>query len=244
VFGEKPFNQGYFQMFLESARRSGLDIAIVGSPVPPFSLPPNVRHVPITWEQFVALVRERILPEHTLEEMTLQSAEPYKIIDFKPLFAYLFPEQVEGYDWWGHIDNDLILGDVRHFLTPEILSNYDIISGIGDFPGEYHTWGPFMLYRNTIVTNELFHLAKQDPFQLYGNQRPLFLDEWGNADKKKYFYSSMTGIIRKHHERLGLRLLRSGFPLAWDGESELGHSRNWTECSLMIANDRQRLLQR
>jgi hypothetical protein len=230
-------------MFLESARLSGLDIAIVGSPAPPFSLRPNVRHIHVTWEQFVADVRERILPEHTLQEMHLQSAEPYKIIDFKPLFAYLFPEQVEGYDWWGHIDSDLILGDVRDFLTPEILANYDVISGIG--AEKFLTWGPFTLYRNNNVTNELFRLAELDPVHLYGELFPFYLDEWGEFNMEKYFNSSMSGIIQNHHERLGLRLIAGVFPLAWDGDSERpdGGNRNWTECSLTFESGRQRLWQ-
>ena len=43
IFGT---SNAYVQLFLESARRSGVDVAIVGSPKPAFPLPPNVRHFP------------------------------------------------------------------------------------------------------------------------------------------------------------------------------------------------------
>jgi hypothetical protein len=48
-------------------------------------------------------------------------------VDLKPFFAYLFPQVGEGYDWWGHLDNDMLLGNVHHFVTPEMLRNYDMI---------------------------------------------------------------------------------------------------------------------
>ena len=113
VFGEKAANARYLQMFLESARHSGIDIAIVGFPKPPFPLPPNVKHVNVTWDQLVDRVSKRLFDGDDLPN--LRDAGPYKVIDFKPLFAHLFPEQVRGYDWWGHVDNDLVLGNVPTF---------------------------------------------------------------------------------------------------------------------------------
>ena len=60
LFGEKSANTGYLQMFLESARHSGIDVAIVGFPKPGFPLPPNVKHINVTWDQFVDRVSTRL----------------------------------------------------------------------------------------------------------------------------------------------------------------------------------------
>ena len=48
---------------------------------------------------------------------------PYKLCEFKPMFGVLFADVVEGFDFWGHIDNDAILGDVlsEDFLDPRFL---------------------------------------------------------------------------------------------------------------------------
>jgi hypothetical protein len=239
VFGEKAASTAYLQMFLESARNSGVDIAIVGSPAPPFALPPNVQHVLLTWEQFASRVSTRLFGGKPMER--LAKAAPYKIIDFKPLFAYLFPEHVRGYEWWGHMDNDLVLGDVRRFLTPEILEQNDIISGVYK-----KSWGPFTMYRNSNVMNELFKLAPVPLESLFDLGREMFFDEWGQG-KGRSFENSMSGIITKHAQKLGLRW-HGAFPVGWDGECKTRNPKQrCNECSFTLPQQhdgisRQRLV--
>lgn len=75
----------------------------------------------------------------------------YKLNDFKPAYGYIFSELIEGFDFWGHMDLDLIWGDLRYFLDEEMLSQYDFISTRHDY-----TTGVFCLYRNTPEVNTLF----------------------------------------------------------------------------------------
>jgi hypothetical protein len=170
----------------------------------------------------------------------LAKASPYKVIDFKPLFAYLFPEQVSGYEWWGHMDNDLLLGDVRRFLTPEILEQNDMISGARE-----KSWGPFTLYRNSNTTNELFKLAPGPLRRIFDIRPPVFFDEWGQA---RSFEFSMSGIITKHAQRLGLRW-HGNFPVGWDGECKKDRTKQrCNECSFTLPQwneviSKQRLVQ-
>lgn len=247
VFGEEAANKHYLETFVESARKSGLDIAIIGSPAPPFALPPNVQHVSVTWDQFVAKVATQLFGGKELPE--LQAANSYKIIDFKPLFAFLFPELVDGYDWWGHLDNDMLLGDTRRFLTHEILSQNDIISG-----ADPTTWGPFTMYRNSNITNELFRLVPLSLEKIFASSRPVFFDEWGQGRSVKGARKfSMSGIVEKHGERLGLRL-HQYFPHGWDGpcKHENKGKKRCSECSLTMprtvgngdARQRQKLMVR
>ena len=51
----------------------------------------------------------------SLEPRTLP--KPYKLCDLKPFFGRLFPEAVDGYDWWGYTDTDMLLGNLRSVLT-------------------------------------------------------------------------------------------------------------------------------
>ena len=37
-----------------------------------------------------------------------------KISDFKPMLAHLFPEKLAGCDFWGYLQEDQLLGDLRY----------------------------------------------------------------------------------------------------------------------------------
>ena len=63
----------------------------------------------------------------------ISNLHPYKLCDFKPAYGYLFQEYIKKYDFWGHCDNDLILGDIRHFLTDDILGKNDRLLTRGHF---------------------------------------------------------------------------------------------------------------
>lgn len=80
---------------------------------------------------------------------------PYKLCDFKPTYGYIFSEIVEGYDFWGHGDIDMLYGDIRNFMTPDILSYYDVISSRHDF-----ITGTYCLYKNSEQMNSLFMESK------------------------------------------------------------------------------------
>jgi len=76
---------------------------------------------------------------------------PYKLCDFKPAYGFLFPELLDGYDFWGHGDIDVVYGNIRAFMTNDVLSNYDVISSRHDY-----ITGTFCLFRNTKEINRLF----------------------------------------------------------------------------------------
>lgn len=80
---------------------------------------------------------------------------PYKLCDFKPAYGFLFPEIVKGYDFWGHGDIDVIYGNIRDFMTDEILNTYDVISSRHDY-----ITGTFCLFRNNKQMNCLFKKSK------------------------------------------------------------------------------------
>lgn len=81
---------------------------------------------------------------------------PYKICDFRPAFAYIFTDLVKGYDFWGWGDLDVVYGDIRHFITDEVLASHKMISG----------WGHLTLYHNDEDTNTYF-MKPVDGYQDY-----------------------------------------------------------------------------
>lgn len=76
-------------------------------------------------------------------------AFPYKLCDYRPMYGLAFENELKEYDFWGHCDIDLIWGDLRKFITDDILKRYDKI-----FP-----LGHLALYRNTKKVNNYFRLS-------------------------------------------------------------------------------------
>ena len=105
-------------------------------------LPENVRGIFISWEDCVALVKSKFDFEVTLNE-------PYKLCDFKPAYGYIFSDYLQKFDFWGHMDSsDTVLGNLRNFISDEMLSTYDKI----------HSFGHFTLYRNSPEANLRFQI--------------------------------------------------------------------------------------
>lgn len=100
---------------------------------------------------------------------TVSIDNPYKLNDFKPAYGFLFPEIIEGYDFWGQSDLDIIYGDIREFLNDEMLIQYDFISLRHDY-----TTGCFALYRNNEKMNTFFMRSKDYKLVLSNTQHYCF----------------------------------------------------------------------
>ncbi len=110
--------------------------------------PKNVKVIYKELEEFKTLASQKL-------GFTVSIDYPYKLNDFKPAYGFIFPELIDGYDFWGHSDLDVIYGNIRNFLTNEMLSNYDFISLRHDY-----TTGCFCLYRNNETLNTYFKRSK------------------------------------------------------------------------------------
>lgn len=190
-----------FRLFVESARTAGVDFAVVGDSQLPYELPDNFQFFNITWNAFVGRAFERLA--NGKEVTKLRKADPsYKIRDFKPVMGYLFPEIVDGYSFWGHIDNNMLCGNLAKFLPQDLLQSNDIISGNPNVLA----WNAFMLYRNIPVVNELFKLAPRPVKDSLLNRGYHHFDAWRPTIREKFENLTMTGIIRNEGPRLGLRV--------------------------------------
>ena len=100
---------------------------------------------------------------------------PYKLCEFKPVYGFLFPEIIKGYDFWGQGDLDIICGNIRTFITSKILATYDFISLRHDY-----TTGCFALYRNTKQMNTFF-IRSKDYKKIFSKSEYYNFDECGFA---------------------------------------------------------------
>ena len=161
-FGPYP---NYFGLWIKSvAWNPTIDFYIVGNtPLPPGS-PANLHHLPMTLEGLQDLIRKRLdCPSAVLPN-------PYKCCDYKPMYGLILGPELNGYDFWGHCDLDLVFGNLRAFLTEERLGIYD----------KFYPNGHLSVYRNTPEVNDRWRLpyAKFDVNEVISSPLNFAFDEW------------------------------------------------------------------
>lgn len=162
-FGQYPW---YFPYFLHScAHNLSIDFFIITD---------NTEPIPIKANN-VKIIYKSQLEIRTIASQKLGFAvnidSPYKLCDFKPAYGLLFSEIIGHYEFWGHGDIDVVYGDIRNFMTDEILNTYDVISSRHDY-----ITGTFCLFRNNAQMNTLFMQSK-DYKNVFSNPQHFCFDE-------------------------------------------------------------------
>jgi Family of unknown function (DUF6625) len=143
-------------------------------------LPPNVALRRTTFARLKKSIDAALGFETALES-------PYKLCDFKPAYGVIFADAIERFDFWGHCDMDLVFGDIRRFLTADILRAYSKVL----------IHGHLSLYRNSDDVNRYFTLeAPNASFrEAFSDPRSFAFDEFGGMQ-----------AIYEHH---GIRVFRN-----------------------------------
>ena len=122
-FGKLP---NYFDFWLKSCEENeDVDFLIVSDN----EIKSKARNI-LTYRCSLSEIKHRA---EELLKIPVSLEKPHKLCDYKPLFGLLMQEYSCKYDFWGYCDNDLIFGDIRKFLTDDVLLNYDYILGMGHF---------------------------------------------------------------------------------------------------------------
>lgn len=87
---------------------------------PPANLPSNVA---VETTPLLAY-RDRVAAR---TGVPLAWSDAYKVCDLKPLLGHIHDDRVEGYDYWGFGDIDVIYGNIRAIYTADVLV-HDVIS--------------------------------------------------------------------------------------------------------------------
>ncbi|WP_132529813.1 DUF6625 family protein [Pedobacter psychrotolerans] len=141
-FGDFPW---YFPFFLHSCKfNPDIDFLIFTDNEYDFGSLPNLRAQKLSMNEIGDLASKKLGFKVNIDF-------PYKLCDFKPAYGFLFSDYIKGYDFWGQSDIDIIYGNIRGFITDELLGKFDFISVRHDY-----TTGCFAIYRNCYVMNSLF----------------------------------------------------------------------------------------
>lgn len=161
-FGPLP---AYIRFVLRSAASNPtIDWLIFGDQRPQVELPANARFIQMTIKELETTMAAacgtsvRIRGHHDVPRL-------------KPTYGLCFSELLKPYDFWGHVDLDMIYGDLRSFLPEDILANH----------ARVYCRGHLSLYRNTDEVNRFFMLAAPgapDYRRVLANQQLVAFDEW------------------------------------------------------------------
>lgn len=89
-----------------------------------------------------------------LFDFPINLKSPYDLCDYKVVYGELFSEELAGSDFWGYCDTDLIFGDIRKFITGDILQKYEKVLIRGHFTLFRNRKDINAIYRNKLPDGE------------------------------------------------------------------------------------------
>lgn len=138
-FGKFP---NYFSLWLESVKENPtIDFLIVTDVEEDYEYPENVIIKKMKFNELQEKIKD-------LYDFKVAIDTPYKLCDYKVAYGEIFRDEIKEYDFWGYCDIDLIFGDIRKYITEDILNTYDKIG----------MHGHFTIYRNC---DEMIYLYKR-----------------------------------------------------------------------------------
>lgn len=136
----------YFEIWLNScAHNPTVNWLIFTDCKDEYDYPENVKVVYTTF----ADIRARF---QSFYDFPISLEKPFKFCDFRPAFGEIFYDYIKDYDFWGYCDTDLIWGDIRRFITEDLLADYRKIG----------FYGHCTLFRNDAVTNSIYKKQYSD----------------------------------------------------------------------------------
>ena len=84
-------------------------------------------------------------------KMPVSLEHPYKVCDLKPLYGSIFEHELQGYEFWGYTDLDVIYGRLADFVDAALLRNSDVFTAAPRL-----IVGHFTLFRNSPRICSLF----------------------------------------------------------------------------------------
>lgn len=179
-FGKLP---SYFGAYLKSIENKLFDVLWISDLLVENS-PANFKTVLMSLED----VRDRMIK--TLGTYVVIN-DGRRLCDFRPMYGQIFSDLIEGYDYFGWGDCDLVYGDdFNTFLEQVVLpGEYDAISLHKDF-----LTGPTCFLRNNETMKSLYKKANnwKDVCSFKGNGGVYIFDECGGNFHDKLFSGEMT----------------------------------------------------
>lgn len=155
----------YFSLWLGSCRNNPtVDFIFFTDDNSEYDYPKNVYVNYITFDEIKEIIQKHF-------DFTVCIETTYKLCDFRPAYGEIFKDYLKNYEFWGHCDIDLIWGDIRYFITDDILDKYIKV----------YVHGHCSLYKNIEEVNKMYRILKcntcKDYKEVYTNKTNMCFDE-------------------------------------------------------------------
>jgi len=160
----------------------------------------------------------------------------FKVVDVKPLAPVVVSNVIDAYKWWGFIDNDMWLGDIRGKILPLIARDDVDFYGIKEYVNAWGThtgpsFGAFTLTRsepkvtyNLLLTPHAIGVIRK----ILDTASPQCFSEWGNPGFNCMGYEySYSGLAKRAARRGHVRVAGSygvkrphHVAMVWDSPDE------------------------
>lgn len=157
----------HFQLWLNTCQSNNtVDFLLFIDDKRMFDFPQNVKVIYTNIDELKELFQKNF-------DFTINLDRPYKLCDYRPAYGEIFKDYIRQYDFWGHCDIDIFWGNIRQFVTDEILNKYNRI----------YSHGHCSLYSNTEEVNSWYRCLPKCQYQnwrkVFSTERSCFYDEWG-----------------------------------------------------------------
>lgn len=177
--------KNYFNLFLKSCTKNPeYNWLIITNDHTAYNYPANVYVKYMEFSEFKNIIQLKF-------EFEIELNKPYKLNDYKPAYGYILEEWIQGYEYWGYCDCDLLFGNLQNFLSPLLEKKYEKLFAAGHLT----------IYRNSYENNRRFML----PYKGEKIYRKVFTSD-GQFNFDEHFYEKNINAIYVEH----------GFPLYTD----------------------------
>ena len=115
----------------------------------PSSVPANVVLRPLQLHEF-----NRRASEVLRTTIDVRPSYLRKLGDLKPTYGLVFEEDLRPFDFWAYSELDIVWGDIRQFLTDDLLWAHDVVSA-----RHYKLCGHCTVFRNDARINRTFEIV-------------------------------------------------------------------------------------
>lgn len=175
------------------------------------NVPENLQVIQISFSKF-----SQLFSDYFPFEIKLNS--PYKLCDYRVFYGEVLKDYTGGFEFWGFCDCDMIWGNIRNFVTEEMLENNNHLFGLGPFQLQRVNDPQYLeILRNTrakgkydykyVYSNDINFTMDELPFglpyQYYSQNKKLYYNEF-SPDGRPYnaihpeYYHFLDGFNSKN----------------------------------------------
>ena len=198
-FGKLP---PFFELFLVScAYNKDFDWLIYTDDHQIYQYPFNVKVKYTSFTEFKNKIKSKF-------DFNIVIDRPHKLCDYKVAYGYIFEDEIQKYDYWGHGDLDLVYGDLNAFLSSFMEEGYDKIYSLGHLS----------IYKNEFNINRVFmtSIGSVSPYkQVFSSDFGYAFDEWHcKLGSINQIFEKLELKFYKYNECANLDSKYNGFKLS------------------------------